>query len=582
MKKIIYGISFALGLTGVTAQDFVNTEVEKRHVVLEKFTGINCAACPAGDVEIELLSNQLGEQFIAFAHHTFGDPLEGQDDYGTEHGPNIAGAAMATGYPAANINRISFPEFAQNEDGTAISKSDWAAAIDEMKEEDAYVNVGAKLEYDTEHNSVTVKVEVYYTGTPSDEDRIHVAVIQNHIIGFQAGGSDDYEHNHMVRKMLTGEGGEELNGEAQIGSFIELEYTWELPVDIRAIDLLPEDLEVVAFITDDEGEVNNGIIADPEFVVNYVVNPAAKIKDNTFCTNTISPKFDLTNYGDQTINNLDITYSINGIQYTYAWEGDLETFDIEEVVLPEVTFMPIGENNLTIEILNPNQNFNGFDEGMANNIIIENFDDAEYYHSFIHFKLKLDGFVNETRWELINSDGEALYEGGPYQYGSIDLVEAVFELEDDECYQLRILDEDGNGLVGGQNEETGTTFPSGFYQLFVNGDNVLEGSDFGSLKEHTFSIDMATVSLEELEANDILVYPNPAKDDLFVSFGIDQSTAVEISLTNQLGQKVYGKVVDTELGQNKFSIPVSNLTAGFYFVKIQMGDTTRIKKVVIE
>jgi hypothetical protein len=583
MKKYFYSFSFLLGVSFVSAQTFVNTEVEKRHIVLEKFTGINCGACPGGDQEIAQLAQIHGEKFMAYAFHTFGDPQEGQPDFGTQWGDAVAGQAQATGYPAGNINRIPFEEYAQNAGGTAMSKGDWAAAIDSILDEDAYVNVGAKFEYDTEFNTVTVKVELYYTTTPGPDNRLNVAVIQNHVLGPQAGGGagDEYEHNHMMREFLTGQWGEDLTG-VEAGAFIEKEYTWELPEDIRDIELVAEDLEIIAFVSEGSGEINNGAIAEPEFIVKYDVNPAAKKKANAVCSNSIAPKFDLTNFGEETINTLDIEYTINGTSYDYEWTGTLPTFDVQEVELPAVTFTPLASNNLTIEIKNPNQNSNGFDEGMANNTIEEIFEASEEYHSYIHFQMKLDGFANKTSWELINHMGEVMYEGGPYDAGSIETINEVFELEDDLCYQFRVIDEDGNGLMGGQNQNDGSTYPAGFYKISVNGATVQEGVNFDDLAQHNFSIDMATVSLNELDVDNVVLYPNPASDVINIQIGLEQASKAQFELTNQLGQVVYQDALNMDSGSNMIQLPVSELSSGFYLVNIRIADKQITKKVMIE
>jgi gliding motility-associated-like protein len=88
------------------------------------------------------------------------------------------------------------------------------------------------------------------------------------------------------------------------------------------------------------------------------------------CNENFSPKVLLKNNGLQTINNLDIAYSLNGgASKTYKWTGNLLANATTMFFLPNQV-LPIGAYTIRITLGNPNGNLDGY---MSNNILEEKF-----------------------------------------------------------------------------------------------------------------------------------------------------------------------------------------------------------------
>jgi len=87
-----------------------------------------------------------------------------------------------------------------------------------------------------------------------------------------------------------------------------------------------------------------------------------------------------------------------------------------------------------------------------------------------------------------------------------------------------------------------------------------------------------TLSKTELSQN----YPNPFNPTTEISFSIAKAGNTELSIYNILGQKVT-TLVSKELnaGSHKYQFDASNLTSGIYFYKLQSGDFTSIKKMML-
>lgn len=81
-------------------------------------------------------------------------------------------------------------------------------------------------------------------------------------------------------------------------------------------------------------------------------------------------------------------------------------------------------------------------------------------------------------------------------------------------------------------------------------------------------------------ANNLEVYPNPARDHVNVSVS-SASQVVKIKLTNVLGAVVYEQKA-ASIGKEKLSINVANNPKGIYFLTVESNNEKVTKKIVIE
>lgn len=77
-------------------------------------------------------------------------------------------------------------------------------------------------------------------------------------------------------------------------------------------------------------------------------------------------------------------------------------------------------------------------------------------------------------------------------------------------------------------------------------------------------------------------YPNPFNPNTNIDYTIFQSGFVELSVFNILGQKVASLVSEEQIAGNyKISFNASNLTSGIYYYKLQSGNFTETKKLIL-
>ncbi|MGB0869525.1 MAG: Omp28-related outer membrane protein [Flavobacteriales bacterium] len=578
MKKTLYYFLFLAGSTAMFAQTFVGTTVEKKKPLLEKFTGTNCGACPGGDNVIDGLKTTHGDDINVFAHHTFNTAPD--DFFNVPLSEAIAAQSMATGYPAGSVNRIVFPHsgWSQNAGGSAMSSSNWGNAILEEIDKDAYVNIGAKLRHDVEYNKFFIDVEVYYTGNPATTDqRLNVVLVQNKVLGPQAGGGagDNYEHNHMVREFVTGQWGEMLM-ETVSGKFIEKTYEVEIPDTYGKVPAIAENMEVVVFITEGQTTVANSTHALPDPFVNYSLNADIKKDGGSACGTEYTPSIKLTNYGTETLTSIEFEYTLNGITDEHTWTGSLNSLDNEVIDLPSITYTSLPTNNFTAEIISTN---GGTDEAPYNNSFELEFDQSVETSSNTYLEIKLDGLGSQIEWEIVDEDKTVHYSGGPYADETIDIVQEWFSLSDDKCYSFEITDKGGNGLVGGQNA-SGTYYPAGYYKL--QGTNLNRNrTTFGESDYQFFSIDMNSVSVNEFEIHQLEISPNPNTTNFVFNVALQSAGEIKYSVTNVLGSKVRGQVFGGTSGKNGITVD-HNLEPGIYYLMVEAEGKISKGKFVVQ
>jgi len=549
--------------------------MELKKPLLEKFTGINCGFCPDGDVIIDNLHDQHGDDLIVFAHHTFG---AASPNFTAEFSDSIALQAKATGYPAGSVNRFEYIPWQQNPGGTAVGRSNWGNAVGLEINKPAYVNIASKLKYDDINNKFFIDIEAYYTGVPIGDQRLNVALVQNHVLGPQSGGDagDNYEHNHMLRELITGQWGEILPTAAN-GAFIEKSYEMAIPASYGPVTVVPEDMELVVFITEGTQDVANATRAEIEPYLHHEINPSIADNGISICGADIEPVIELMNFGTSNLTDVEITYTVNGVSYIHNWSGNLSSLEVEDVVLPAVPFGNFATNTFVAEITNTNNQ--GQDQDADNNLIELEFGQTEYLNANSHLLLKLDGFGSETEWRLIDEDGIVYYNGGPYADGTIDLISESFDLVDDKCYQFQIKDAGGNGLAGGQ-DDVGTYYPPGYFK-FMSGTFVKQETTFGTQVGQFFSINQSTVGTSEIELNKIKIFPNPTNSSFEIELGMQSTGAIEYSITDVLGKVVVIHVVDGQGGKNGIVVD-HGLPPGIYSLNVEYEGKFNHAKLIVQ
>ncbi len=451
-KKLSILATLLIGLLATTfAQTIVGTDPENKNVVLEEFTGIYCGYCPDGHAIAQAIYNAHPNDVVLLAIHTgsYANPSGGDPDFRTPFGSAIAGQSGLTGYPAGTVNRHLFPGWSQGS-GTAMSRGQWTPASNLILDESSYLNVALEATISPATRQLTVLVEVYYTGdSPESMNLLNVAIAQNHIFGPQSGGGagNNYEHMHMLRHLLTGQWGIEIN-ETTEGSFYTTTLSYEIPEDYNDVEVVLEDLDIVAFVSETHQEIISGIKGTVTFPAESEYDVAVKeivFPISQACEGILSPRFELKNYGSINLTSADVEYSVNGGDVaTYTWEGDMAYPDSEIITLPGISYNMEDNNTLEITVSNPNGNE---DENPANNTKTVDFVPSYETSMNVSMKLFCGAYASDLSWEFFDGNGEVLASGS--DYGTNEIVEMDLPVYNSDCYNFVLYDQTGDGFSGG-------------------------------------------------------------------------------------------------------------------------------------
>jgi hypothetical protein len=78
------------------------------------------------------------------------------------------------------------------------------------------------------------------------------------------------------------------------------------------------------------------------------------------------------------------------------------------------------------------------------------------------------------------------------------------------------------------------------------------------------------------------LYPNPADEESTVAIYLQNSQSVNIVLADIAGHTLLAKTEPGQQGNNKFTVPVSNLATGIYLVGIHTAEGEKIWKVEVK
>ena len=556
--KLPLSVLFTFFALTMYSQTIVSTSPENKKVVLEEFTGIHCTFCPDGhSIAQELQDNNPGDVFLINIHTgSYANPGSGEPDFRTPFGSAIAGQSGLAGYPAGTVNRANFPGLEQGNPGTtAVGRFNWNTAANTTMGQASYVNVGVEAYINISTNEITVHVEAYYTGnSPENTNLLNVALLQNNTLGPQTGGNmgNDYNHMHRLVHMINGQWGEEISP-TTTGTFIDETYIYTIPEDYNDVPVKIEDLEVVAFITETHQELPSGSGAYPTYSGFANANDAKAMYVEDIlpqCGFDITPSVNVKNIGENEITDIEITYSVNGgSPQMYNWSGSLLSLQNESIELPAISY--------TAEVINTIEVSISDDDDNSNNDISYDFDITPEFTNTVNMILNTDNSGSQCTWDVMNSNGDVLYSGGPY--GNNESISETFELIQD-CYRFRVFDSAGNG--------------GGSIVLYDAESDVVYNSagNYGEGEEAHFRT-MESLNLNDNDLQNVIIYPNPTKSIL----NIENAENSMIEIYDLLGRVVLSK---NNISLNE-QLNVSTLSTGTYLIKISNENKVITDKFIV-
>ncbi|CAN5664026.1 hypothetical protein BH11BAC1_BH11BAC1_00030 [soil metagenome] len=93
-----------------------------------------------------------------------------------------------------------------------------------------------------------------------------------------------------------------------------------------------------------------------------------------------------------------------------------------------------------------------------------------------------------------------------------------------------------------------------------------------------------TIGEDQFEViNEIIAYPNPASDQLNVSFTSSKQEKYSFKIVNVLGDVMFNEVVETVEGENIKQIDLHNFSRGIYFLAVdKAGTQIKIIRIAVD
>ena len=423
----------------------VSSAPEPRHALIEDFTGVLCGNCPDGDIVVEGVMLAQPELVHAISIHTghYAEPSSSSlPDYRSAAGDSIADFFGPDAYPSGMVNR-------RNYEGTGVitSRGAWVAQAREEVHTTAPVNLWMWSHYTAADRTLLIEVEGYALET--NTINLAVALTQNHLVGYQAGGGDKmmaYDHNRVLRDYVTPVWGEPL-GEVEAGTYFKRHYTFVLPADYRGEAVVPENIELMGIVLDNDHSVVNCLFNKPtsdDFALplSFELQPYKVMPTRNWGFNFVEVY--LLNLGNKEITTATFDMTLNEQTEQAVWNGNIPGQTRGYVRLPVdwIQTQDDGRNEYEITVTS----VNGKD--CEQQTISGSFNALINVEGDVTVKIKEDYYASDNRFLLRDTTGMVLYETGPFpdsnkQENYVDTL----RLEPGNIYCYDISDSWGNGIM---------------------------------------------------------------------------------------------------------------------------------------
>ncbi|PLX07922.1 MAG: hypothetical protein C0598_12725 [Marinilabiliales bacterium] len=229
-------------------------ESGNQNVLIEDYTGHTCVNCPSAAVTAHDIKSNCEERVIVIAVHAgyFAEPLEGTDfdyDFRTPTGNIWNDYFGIVSNPNGLVNRMN------NDGNYIIPPGQWAAEATKLLSQNAPVDIEINNEFNATDNKLKTTINANFIDALSGNYNLVVCITEDNIVKAQKNNNSsigdvpeilDYEHMHVLRKVVSQQWGDQLF-DGYVDAFESLSKSYEISFD--GTDWNPENCNVVAFIT---------------------------------------------------------------------------------------------------------------------------------------------------------------------------------------------------------------------------------------------------------------------------------------------------------------------------------------------
>lgn len=546
MKKVLlFIVASVLIFNSLKAQNATRENVARECVLYEIFTGIRCPNCPAVALGVARMLEE-GKDIAAVAYHT--SAFSPADLYTAE-----------TNSRANYYNVSSYPTV--RTDGalcvTGGGPADFADPIYQSYLLPKYNQAIAKtspytieLYIDAQSGEVTATVNKV-GDVAANNLRFFMVMTESHIQRSWQGLS---ELNFVVRDMIPSQSGITMTDE-ETQSFTET-------FDLKEYDRT--NCEIVAWV---QNYSSREVLQAVKFsLADLAMDNDVRIREvndmvTNLCSGKVSPCISILNNGNANLKSVLFTFkddNENAIE-TFLWEGDLAKGEMTDIAIPE--FDLASSTKLIIEATEVNGVADDFPQDNVCTIELKEAFDVKGY---VKMQIRTSSNPEVMTITLRNMDNGEVVNTYNYDTPKKSISEDIY-LPSVGCYRLEFVSSTGNGYDGG------------FFKLQdATGNQVFFCEQGAEYFKYNLNIDMyssSVVDVEEINADEISIYPNPVTS--VVNISVDNLNSV--SVYNAMGQLVYEQNADDDV----IKIDVSSWSNGLYYVNVMTSEGKKLLQKLI-
>ena len=433
LSKLAFCVAFSASVVSMLGAHSVSTEIQKKAVLLEEYTGIGCGNCPAGATLAATIKQVAGDAFYIISIHEGHYSENMTVDYRTEWGAALLEQAGDIGFPQGSLNRIPY-------EGTMMNsnRGSWTKRTKALVQEDAEVNLYMEASVDAQSREMNIKVEYCYPGTVTEDFHLlNIALLQNHIIGPQNGGGNNYSHEHMLRDLITGQWGDTLSA-PQPGQVYTREFVYTVPEKVGEVEVDIRNIELVAFVTRTTADVLNVTGTKPRITnldeplslsVSAIDLDVARYAGKVFPAR-------VRNLCNNTLEDLEYVVEINGQAQNGRLDVVIPPYQDAVVEFMVEDYEPLTSNGVSITVVSANG------ESLSLPMLQYKFAGPMPVSSnVLYVEWETDDCPDETAFIVKDWNGNIVYAQGPFDAGSgKQVLKDTVVLESDGIYSLEFSD----------------------------------------------------------------------------------------------------------------------------------------------